>query len=129
VRVLIIHRREEIGAFWARALEREGVETRIACSGEDAIKTLRFDPVDAVVLDLGLPGREAFEVSDFLAVRTPDLPVIVIPKAGQSVSPVIFDLVPNTRMIMSMPVQLGDLAAVISHYGPRPGVSPSRMRA
>lgn len=129
VRVLIVHRREEIGAFWARALEREGAVSRIASSACQAIKILRFDTVEAVVLDLGLPDRGAFTISDHLAIRMPDLPVIVIPSEPMPACAEIFDLVPNTRMIMTLPVQLGDLAAVIEHYAPRPSEAPTRLRA
>ncbi len=51
-------------------LEREGFETRSAFSGEQALQTLRNEPVDLVVLDVMLPDIDGFEISQRIR-RTP----------------------------------------------------------
>jgi CheY-like chemotaxis protein len=128
VKVLIVHRRDEVGSFWARSLERSGAQVSVVSRPDDAVKALRFDAIDVVVLDLGLPDRGAFSVSDHLTLHRPDLAVIAIASTpGHSAVP-YFDLMPNVRHIMGASAQLADLAAIVEHYGPKP-VLTLRRRA
>ncbi len=129
MRVLIVHKRFEVGTFWARSLAREGAEAIVVSNGCDAHKSLRFEHVDAVVLALDLDDNESFALSDYLALWFPDLPVIAISTGNLAVDSTIFDLVPNARAIMSMPLQLRDLSAVVEHYGPKKVALPALRRA
>lgn len=52
-------------------LERKGHAAEGAIDGEDAIARLRRHPYDALVLDLMLPGRNGFDVLQFLRAERP----------------------------------------------------------
>ena len=60
-------------------LEREGYDVRTAVTGEDAIKAVRTDPPDLVLLDMVLPGLGGHEVLRIVKARPADefIPVII----------------------------------------------------
>ena len=60
-------------------LEREGYDVRTAATGEDAIKAVRSDPPDLVLLDMVLPGLGGHEVLRIVKARPADefIPVII----------------------------------------------------
>jgi len=65
-RVLIIEDVAELSDLVALYLSKEGMETRQAESGEDALALLRAEGADAfvpdiVILDINLPGMDGFE--------------------------------------------------------------------
>ena len=65
----------------------DDVDVLIASTGEEALKAVKEDPVDCVVLDLRLPDMTGFEVLERLR-DTPslcDLPVVVF--TGKELSP------------------------------------------
>jgi len=57
-----------------------GFEVRTAGSGRDALRSAESEPPDAVVLDLGLPDLDGWDVLDRLRVidGLADAPVIVL---------------------------------------------------
>jgi two-component system KDP operon response regulator KdpE len=63
-------------AFTAR-----GYEVRTAATGGEALSMLATDPVDLVILDLGLPDLDGVEVCKRLRTWT-DVPVIVLSAQG-----------------------------------------------
>ena len=67
-------------AILSRALQRDGHVFRIAVNGEEALRSLREDPADVVLLDVVMPGMDGVEVLEELkrdaALR--DVPVIMI---------------------------------------------------
>jgi diguanylate cyclase (GGDEF)-like protein len=79
-KVLIVEDEEDVLFILGRMLELEGYEVVLAESGEEAIKMVKDDLPDIVLLDLGIPGIDGFEVcerlrNDFLASF---LPIIII---------------------------------------------------
>lgn len=66
-----------------RYLEPEGIEVLEATSGEQALQRAAGEAVDAVILDLHLPGMDGFEVCRRLKTdpRTAGLPVIMLTAA------------------------------------------------
>ncbi len=60
--IMIVEDEPNIGALVRTYLQREGFQTLWVRSGEDALAELRRHPVKLVVLDLGLPGIDGFEV-------------------------------------------------------------------
>lgn len=61
-RLLVVEDDESIGEPLVRALRREQFDVAYVASGEDAIEHLEREPVDLVVLDIGLPGIDGIEV-------------------------------------------------------------------
>jgi two-component system, OmpR family, response regulator len=62
MRVLVVEDEEKLAGLIARVLREGGIAADIAASGEDALWMAAATPYDAVVLDLGLPGIDGFEV-------------------------------------------------------------------
>ena len=63
----------------ARQLSREGIAVRTATTGEEAIRFAEAEPPALMVLDVGLPQRDGFDVVDAMRQR-PELrgiPVLV----------------------------------------------------
>ncbi len=77
--VLIVDDAEPIQIMTRRALERAGYIVLVASNGEEAIRLLRVNSVDLVLLDMRMPVMDGEE---FLAVRARDdtlrrIPVLV----------------------------------------------------
>jgi DNA-binding response OmpR family regulator len=69
--VMVVEDEPNIGALVRTYLEREGYHTLWVRSGEDALVELRRHPVKLVVLDIGLPGIDGFEVCRRIAGQVP----------------------------------------------------------
>jgi DNA-binding response OmpR family regulator len=74
VRVLLVEDDEPVAESLRRGLTRYGYEVDWVATGEAA---LRADPVDLVLLDLGLPDTDGLDVCRELRARG-DVPIIVI---------------------------------------------------
>jgi DNA-binding response OmpR family regulator len=73
--VMVVEDEPNIGALVRTYLERAGYRTLWVRSGEDALAELRRHPVRLVVLDIGLPGIDGFEVCRRIAG---EIPVIML---------------------------------------------------
>ena len=86
VKVLIAEDDANILEALSFVLGREGFEVSTALDGDAALRRLRGDPTDIMVLDLMLPGRNGFEVLEEVkadpALRP--LRVMVLTAKGQS---------------------------------------------
>ena len=60
-----------------RYLERDGHRTLVAADGDRADELLRQEPLDLVVLDVMLPGKDGLELSRSIRARS-SLPVILL---------------------------------------------------
>jgi diguanylate cyclase (GGDEF)-like protein len=63
-----------------KVLERDGFDVRTATDGKDAIRKVRGDPPDLVLLDMILPDMDGLEVLRILKARPDDqfIPVIIL---------------------------------------------------
>ena len=59
-----------------------GFETLIANDGDEALATLARDPVDCVILDLEMPGKDGFTVLRTMRERRIETPVVVYTGTG-----------------------------------------------
>ncbi|HUP49504.1 MAG TPA: CHASE domain-containing protein [Thermoanaerobaculia bacterium] len=62
VRVLVVDDEEDVRSFAAAAFQMGGAEVRSAGSVEEALETFREWQPDTVVTDIGMPGRDGFEL-------------------------------------------------------------------
>ncbi len=58
-----------------KILVEQGYETRTSISGSLALESIRADPPDLILLDIGMPGMDGFEVCERLKAdeRTRDM--------------------------------------------------------
>lgn len=125
LRVLIAQQNTELGTLWAGFLEREGIQTTLVSSQEQALATLRTHKFDALVLEMVLPDGGAIAIADFAAYRMPDVPVITVNSSSFFSDGSIFQLLPNVHSVMQAPVEGEDLAAMVSYLQNRYNRSPS----
>lgn len=69
--ILVVEDEPNIGALVRTYLQRAGYQTIWVRSGEDALLELHRHPIGLVVLDIGLPGIDGFEVCRKIAERVP----------------------------------------------------------
>lgn len=78
MRLLLVEDARLIREPLSRALDLSGWEVETAADGEGALKRLSAAPVDAVVLDIMLPGKDGFSVLSELRARGDDTPVVLL---------------------------------------------------
>ena len=75
--VLVVEDEQAIADLVRAYLSKDGFEVTWVRSGEDALEELSRHPVRLVVLDLGLPGIDGFEVCRRLRART-SVPILIL---------------------------------------------------
>lgn len=64
-------------------LHMSGYSAWGAACGEDFYRRLRVDPVDILILDVGLPGESGFEIACHLRSSRPDIGIIILSARDQ----------------------------------------------
>ncbi|MEQ1760127.1 MAG: response regulator, partial [Vicinamibacterales bacterium] len=82
-RILVVDDNTDASEMLKRALETLGHDVQVASSGEAALAMAVDAPIDAVVLDIGLPGMNGFEVADRLRAICPHVRLIALTGYGQ----------------------------------------------
>lgn len=77
-RILIVDDEEGMSMFLALLLDREGFETMVAHDGATALKMIRSEMPEVVLLDLKMPGMDGMEVLRKAKDFNPNLPVVII---------------------------------------------------
>ncbi len=75
--VLVVEDEESIGALVRTYLIRDGYQVVWVRTGEEALVELARHPVRLVVLDIGLPGMDGFEVCRRLRARS-EVPIVML---------------------------------------------------
>jgi DNA-binding response OmpR family regulator len=83
VRVLVVDDDATVAEVVVAYLERAGMETERARDGFAALAAAEASGLDAVVLDLMLPGLDGIEVCRRLRSSRPTLPVIMLTALGE----------------------------------------------
>jgi DNA-binding NtrC family response regulator len=77
-RVLIVDDDRDICLMLSRLMKGEGLTSHIAHDGESALKMVRSQRPDALLLDLKMPGMDGMEVLRRVKELDTDLPVVLI---------------------------------------------------
>jgi DNA-binding response OmpR family regulator len=88
MRVLIVEDDDAIATPLAKGLEREGLAVDRVGTGSDALDRSAAASFDVVLLDLGLPDRDGFDVCRELRARS-DVPIIVVTARSEEVDRVV----------------------------------------
>lgn len=81
-RILVVEDDKQIQNFIGYSLETAGFTPLLAETGEDALRRLVTEPIDLVLLDLGLPDFDGTEVIKKLREWS-DMPIIVVSARDQ----------------------------------------------
>jgi len=78
VKVLVIEDEKRIAAFVAKGLEQSGFVVDVCHDGDDGLTRCQQSPIDVVVLDIMLPGRDGLSVLQRLRAAGNAVPVILM---------------------------------------------------
>jgi len=77
-RILVVEDEARIASFLSKGLASNGYTTSVADNGRDALAMLDTGEFDLMILDVGLPDIDGFEVLRTLRTRDKTLPVIIL---------------------------------------------------
>jgi two-component system, OmpR family, copper resistance phosphate regulon response regulator CusR len=109
-RILIVEDDVRISSFVQRGLRANGFSTLGASDGEHAVALARSPDIDLLILDLGLPGKDGFEVLKGLRERDRRMPVIIV-TARSSVQDVVAGLDAGADDYLTKPFRFDELLA------------------
>jgi two-component system, OmpR family, response regulator len=78
MRILIVEDDASLASGLGRILQAEGYAIDVASRGEQAVEAARHERFDLVILDIGLPGMDGFEVLRRLRTDEQRVPVLVL---------------------------------------------------
>ncbi len=107
-RVLIAEDADRISSFISKGLQAAGFETVVAPSGEQALALLRASEFDLLILDIGLPGKDGYQVLEELRGSGDSIPVIVL-TARDSVEDTVASFDVGADDYMSKPFSFEEL--------------------
>jgi DNA-binding response OmpR family regulator len=110
--VLVIEDEERISTFIARGLEAAGFTAAVAGTAAEGLILAMAADVGLIVLDIGLPDRDGFELLRELRARGVSVPVIVL-TARSSVDDRVTGLEGGADDYMAKPFHFAELLARI----------------
>lgn len=110
--VLVVDDQDDLRRLLGLALRRNDMEVLEAATGEAALEILAGQPVDVLVLDMGLPGISGVALVKVLRSRpeTATLPILLMTGSGSDRS-VIEGLEAGADDFLAKPVRLDELVA------------------
>lgn len=118
IRILVVDDEEKISSRVSRLLEREGYQTDVAYSGDEAIHKLSTRRYEIVLTDLNMPGKSGFDVMEYLQKEQIDtLPLVLTGYA--SVEGAINAIKLGAYDFIKKPVDAATLAMVVNRAAER----------
>jgi two-component system copper resistance phosphate regulon response regulator CusR len=77
-RILIAEDEKRIASFLEKGLRANGFTTDVVADGEEALRLARSGRFDLLILDIGLPGKDGFQVLRELRQSDDRLPVVIL---------------------------------------------------
>ncbi len=76
--ILLVEDADRIASFIVKGFQAHGIAVTHTTTGEDALKLVRAAKFDLIILDIGLPGIDGFQVLEQLRGSGDETPVIVL---------------------------------------------------
>jgi DNA-binding response OmpR family regulator len=109
-RILVAEDEPRISSFIERGLAANGFTTEVADSGDEALALARSGRFDLVILDVGLPKMDGFEVLRELRQACATVPVVIL-TASQSVRDTVAGLDGGADDYITKPFRFDELLA------------------
>ena len=109
-RILIAEDEGRIASFLEKGLRANGFATDVVADGEEALRLARSGKFDLLILDLGLPGKDGFEVLRELRQSDRRLPVVIL-TARDSVGDTVAGLEGGADDYIAKPFRFEELLA------------------
>jgi DNA-binding response OmpR family regulator len=109
-RILIAEDEARIASFLEKGLRANGFSTQVSAEGEEAFRLARSGKFDLLILDLGLPGKDGFDVLRELRKEGVQLPVVIL-TARDSVAETVAGLEGGADDYVTKPFRFEELLA------------------
>jgi two-component system, OmpR family, copper resistance phosphate regulon response regulator CusR len=109
-RILIAEDEARIASFLEKGLKANGFATSVAADGRDAVALASTGRYDLLILDLGLPGKDGFEVLAEIRAAGSSLPVVIL-TARDSVTDTVAGLEGGADDYITKPFRFEELLA------------------
>jgi two-component system copper resistance phosphate regulon response regulator CusR len=109
-RILIVEDEARIASFVEKGLRANGFATEVASDGEEALTRARVGRFDLLILDLGLPDMDGFDVLRRLRERDRRMPVVIL-TARDSVRDTVAGLEGGADDYLTKPFRFEELLA------------------
>jgi two-component system OmpR family response regulator len=119
--VLVVDDEPAIGELIRSYLTRHGLRVSLAPDGSEMRRIMREDPVDVVLLDLGLPGEDGLSLTRHIRAHS-NVGVIIVTGSGESVDRIV-SLELGADDFVAKPFDLRELLARIRSVLRRTGAS------
>ncbi|NDV18502.1 response regulator [Pseudodesulfovibrio sp. JC047] len=86
IRLLIVDDETGFADVLRKRMERRGVSTWTASSGEEAIRIVRNHDFDIAIVDLKLEGMDGLEILKVFKLLVPQMPIIMLTGHGCEVA-------------------------------------------
>jgi two-component system, OmpR family, response regulator QseB len=127
-RILIAEDEPRLASFLEKGLRAGGFTTTVVADGTAAAMIANDDDFDLLVLDLGLPGKDGFDVLRELRARGQHLPVIIL-TARSDVPDKVAGLEGGADDYVTKPFKFEELLArVRARLRSRPASEPSALQ-
>lgn len=115
VLILIAEDEDRLAAFVEKGLKKNGFETIVAADGVQALQAIEQQPIDLVLLDLGLPIKDGWAVLRETRTQHAELPIIVVTAMTDDRDRLqVLELGANDYL--SKPFKFNDLLAKVQSY-------------
>src|ERR1700712_5557444 len=111
--ILIVDDEERITSFVTKGLAPAGFSCVVSSNGSEALTLAQSDDFDAMVLDIGLPNLDGWEVLRRLRLTHPALPVMIL-TARRSLEATQLGITSGANDYMVKPFRLEELKNRIS---------------
>ncbi len=119
MRILVVDDEPEVSDFLVRVLREASWAPDVATSGEDALSALGATEYDLVVLDIGLPGIDGFEVCRRMRAHGDLTPVLAL-TARHAVNDRVRGLDAGADDYLAKPFAVNELLARLRALARRP---------
>lgn len=109
--ILIVEDETHIAAFMAKGLQRHGFSTAIANNGITAVEMAATGEFNLLLLDLGLPGKDGWQVLKELQKYPQRPPVTIIVTARDDISDQLNSFSYGVKDYVTKPFKFSDLLA------------------
>ncbi|QHA01652.1 response regulator transcription factor [Dehalobacter restrictus] len=77
-RIMVVEDEEAIARLISYNLQKEGYEVQVSGDGLDALRKIRSEKPDLLILDIMLPGMDGYEICQAVRKEDSSLPVIML---------------------------------------------------
>ncbi|MCU0523197.1 MAG: response regulator [Elainella sp. Prado103] len=113
--ILIAEDESRIAAFLEKGLRRQGYYTQVAQNGREALQITQTQGVDLLLLDLGLPDQDGWEVLAKIRAARGATPAVIVVTARDDDRDAIKRLELQVADYITKPFRFNDLLERIQH--------------